>query len=240
MGADEVVMSPQSRMPRSGSTEYGPVRGADRRRRCCRTRATGPGVRVERVEIRTWRRDVDDRPSVDPRERHALAVVLPRRGRPPRIVLLAEHPQRLARRGLDADHGAAEAGHGVELAVDVERRRAINQIRLRTVVGGRPAPQDLHLAEVRGVDLIERRVAGAPFVGSPVAPAAVFPGVLRGVERGRCSGPRRPREPRFSWRSSSRVFSSFGMDAESATGAEEARSRRATMSREWAVRAVGR
>ena len=80
------------------------------------------------------------------------------------------HPERLAVLGIERRSNATRGGDGEQAAVRVERRRAI--VLVLTEGPGVPLPGDLQLAEVRRVDLIERRVARAPGVGAPVAPLA--------------------------------------------------------------------
>ena len=116
---------------------------------------------------------------------HALPVVLAGGGLVARVVPLAPHPQRLARRRIDGHHAPALSRHVVEPVAHFDRRAPIDVVGFRAVVLGGPTPGHFKLAHVLGRDLIERRVATAPLVAAPVAPLALFR-PLRLREYGRC------------------------------------------------------
>src|SRR5690606_33374048 len=78
----------------------------------------------------------------------------------------------LAGASVDRDSGPTAAGHGVQLAIHVQRGCPKYVVRPRTEVVTAPDPCGLQLREVRSVDLIEWRVARAPGVSSPVSPFA--------------------------------------------------------------------
>ena len=65
----------------------------------------------------------------------------------------------------------AVAGDGNQLAVDIGPGRARGG---RTKAGGVELPRQLELLEVRGVDLVGRRVAGVPRVAAEVGPLPVL------------------------------------------------------------------
>ena len=91
----------------------------------------------------------------------------------------AVHPEVLAGGRVERHDRAPAAGGGVEHAVDDERRRLQVVVGARTQVPGLVAPDDLQVAEVAGVDLIERRVARRAEVSRPRAPLAAGRAVLR-------------------------------------------------------------
>ena len=120
----------------------------------------------------------------------AAARQSPHRPLGPFPLVEAIHPQVLARRGVERDDGAAAAGGGVEHAVDDERGRLQVEVGARPEVVGPEAPRDLQVAEVAGVDLIERCVARRAEVARPGAPLAAGRAVLRrrrrAAEQGCC------------------------------------------------------
>ena len=74
-------------------------------------------------------------------EGHALAVVVAHAAFPARRVRLAVGPDRLAGAGIDRRHRAPLPRHGVEQAVDVERRGAEQRIGRRAEVVAAPGPR---------------------------------------------------------------------------------------------------
>ena len=125
------------------------------------------GVQEER------RRGVEDHlAAADLGEGHALAVVVAHAAFPARGVRLAVGPDRLAGAGIDRRHRAPLPGHGVEQAVDVERRGAEQRIGRRAEVVAAPGPGHFQRLEVGGGDLVERRVARLPDVAADVVPLA--------------------------------------------------------------------
>ena len=94
------------------------------------------------------------------------------------------HPERLPRLRIDRHRRPPESRGGIEGPVRVQRGHAVVALGGRTEVARLPAPRDLQVLDVRGVDLIERRVARGPGVSGPVAPFSVHrPGL--GGERER-------------------------------------------------------
>ena len=84
------------------------------------------------------------------------------------------HPELFAGGGIERHHGAARAGGGVEDAVRHQRRAFQVVFGARAEVLGLEMPREFELIEVRGVDLIERRVAGVAGVAAVAAPFAVL------------------------------------------------------------------
>ena len=153
------------------------------------------------------RRDDDDAlvRAVGP-VRETAAGELARRLLPANAFVERELPERLARRRIDAERLAVRRRDGEETSVRVEWRRAI--VLVVAELARVPAPRDLQRVEVRGVDLVGRRIARAPRVGAPVAPFAGLVAarrVRRPVVRSTASlGRRWPRIPGHRQRSPSR------------------------------------
>ncbi len=85
---------------------------------------------------------------------------------------LAVHPELFAGLGIERDDGPAAAGRRIQHAVGHHRRRLEHELGTRAEVIGLEAPRHGELAEIRGVDLIERRitrVSGVAAVGAPLA-----------------------------------------------------------------------
>ena len=116
------------------------------------------GLRVQRHEL-IADRDVEDPLllAVGP-VGEAAARELPRRRGAARAFALAVHPQLFAGFRIDRDDGAPGAGGRIQHAVGHQRRRFEHELRPRSQMLGLEAPGDGELAEVGGVDLIERRV----------------------------------------------------------------------------------
>jgi len=114
-----------------------------------------PGLGVERDHVVAASNRDDRVPTVDIRVGDTFAVALARRVFPPRVGLGPPHPQRLARRRIDGDHGASFAGYGVELALHVDRSRPVGVVRTGTIVSLAPAPNDLEISEILDADLID-------------------------------------------------------------------------------------
>ena len=127
---------------------------------------------VDRVQEERRRGVEDHLAPADLGEGDALAVVVAHPAFPPRRVRLAVGPDRLAGAGVDRRHRAPLPGHGVEQAVDVERRGAEQRIRRRAEVVAAPGPGHFQRREVGGGDLVERRVARLPGVAADVVPLA--------------------------------------------------------------------
>ena len=138
------------------------------------------GFRVERDEA-IARRDVEDPffAAVGP-VRQAAARELARRGFAALAFVLAVHPQQLAGCRVERDDGPPRAGGRVDDAVDHQRRRFELVLGPRTEAVGLEPPRDLELAEVVGVDLIERRIPRVAEVGAVGRPLAVFRARLAG------------------------------------------------------------
>ena len=128
------------------------------------------GLGVERVQEERGRDHVDDVAAVDVGVGDALAVVLPHRVLPAEGFGLDPVPEHFAGGGIGGDHVALLAGDADQLAVDVDRRRARVNYRIRGAV---PDPVHLELVEVAGVDLREFGVALAAGVSADVGPVAL-------------------------------------------------------------------
>ena len=109
----------------------------------------------------------------------AAAGQAPRRSQRALAFLEPMHPQQLAGLRVERDGVAMLAGGGVEHAADHQRRGLHVEVGTRAEVVGLEPPGDLQRVEVRGVDLIERRVAGDAEIAAPRAPLAVGRAVLR-------------------------------------------------------------
>ena len=97
--------------------------------------------------------------------------------RPARGALAFVHavdPLLLAGSGVERDHGAPGAGRRVDHPLDHHRRAFELGLGARAEVVGLEPPRDFHLAEVGGVDLIERRVLAAAQIGGVHRPLAVL------------------------------------------------------------------
>ena len=84
------------------------------------------------------------------------------------------HPQQFAGRRIDRHGVASRSDRGVQHAVDHQWRGLEIEIGTDAEDIGLEAPGDLQLAEVPGVDLIERRIPGARQIAAVGAPLAVF------------------------------------------------------------------
>ena len=144
------------------------------------------GRRVERVQVAAPDQQQPPRRAVRPVGRAPCAAA--------RHLRLGGGERRLAPDGLAGGRverlEQPERVGCVEHAVDEDRRRPevrvhgeVGERRLELRVGGRPAPDDLELADVGVIDLLERRVARERRVGSEVAPFGC--GRLRGRLRTR-------------------------------------------------------
>ena len=87
---------------------------------------------------------------------------------------LAVHPHQLAGRRVECHDRAARPGRRIHDALDHQRRRLELVLRPWSEALGLEAPGDFQLAEVVGVDLIERRVARVAEVGAVGRPLAVL------------------------------------------------------------------
>ena len=131
------------------------------------------GLRVQRDEL-IARRDVED-PflfAVGP-VREAAPRQLARRCGAARAFALAVHPQLFAGFGIERDDRAAAARGRIQHAVGHHRRRLEHELGPRPEMIGLEAPRDGELAEIRRVDLIERRIARVPRVAAVGAPFTV-------------------------------------------------------------------
>ena len=113
----------------------------------------------------------------------------------PLVVAGVPVPDRLAGSGVEGDHAALVADGRVEDAVDHDGAdlRPAGRGR-RALVARAPAPRHLQVADVAGVDLVERRVAGGARVRPEHAPFAVG-GARPGRSRRRSPDTRRPPPP---------------------------------------------
>ena len=132
------------------------------------------GLGVERPEEERGTGDEDHPAAVDLRIGDALAVGLPGRAQVPHRLGLAEGPERLAGSRIDSHHLPAGRGHGVDDAVDVDRRGAVEVVDVGPEVVAPPDPGDLQVGEVVAVDLVQGRRAGVPGVAAEIAPLAVL------------------------------------------------------------------
>ena len=131
------------------------------------------GLRVQRDQL-VSRSDVENSLlfAVGP-VREAAAGQLPRSRGAARAFALAVHPELFAGFRVERDDGPAAARGGIQHAVRHHRRRLEHELGTRTEVIGLEAPRDGELAEVGGVDLIERRVPGVSGISAVGAPLAV-------------------------------------------------------------------
>ena len=88
----------------------------------------------------------------------AAARQLTRRGHAARPFVLAVHPEQFARGGVERDHVAAVAARGVEHAVHFDRRPFQLVLGMISQIVRLETPGHFHVAEVRGVDLVQRQV----------------------------------------------------------------------------------
>ena len=138
------------------------------------------GLRVERDELIPGR-DVEDALllAVAPVGEPATGK-LTRRGRTTRTLVLAVHPQLLAGGGIERHDGATRAPGRVEDALHHERRGLEIELGTGSEVVGLEAPGDLERVEVRGGDLIERRVSRVAEIAAVGRPLAVLRAGLAG------------------------------------------------------------
>ena len=85
----------------------------------------------------------------------------PRRGLAAAAFVFAVDPEELASGGVEGDYIAARAGYRIDHAARHQGRRLQVELRPRPQAGRIKPPGHLELVEVRGVDLVERRVARA-------------------------------------------------------------------------------
>ena len=98
-------------------------------------------------------------------------------GRPARGALAlvhAVHPLHLTGGGVESHHRAPGPGGRIDRPLDHDRRAFELVLRTRAQVVGLESPGHFELAEVGGVDLIERRVLAAAQVGGVHRPLAVL------------------------------------------------------------------
>jgi hypothetical protein len=134
--------------------------------------------RVERDQLVAGR-DVDDALVLSVRPvREAAAGKLPRSRVAAGALIEAEHPSQLPCGGVQRHDRAPGAARGIECAVDHQRGGLELELGPRPEVVGLEAPGDVELAEVAGVDLIERRVPRVAEIAPVRAPfAACRPGL---------------------------------------------------------------
>ena len=101
----------------------------------------------------------------------------------PRTLIQPMYPQQLTRLCIDRDGGPTRAGGGVEHPVDHQRGRLEDELRSRPEVLGLEPPGHLEVAEVAGIDLVERGVASVPEVSPVGRPLAVGRALLCGGRR---------------------------------------------------------
>ena len=162
-------------------------------------RRAGLGVERDQIPLVSPEEDAGIVPAAPPGDPARVVEV----GRPPAPVdLRVVHPDRLAGRGVDGRHlvqrgrDVQHPGHHQRRRLehpDPEARKLLAQpVEIERPVGRRPAPGNLKVVEVAGVDLVEGRVLGAAGVAAVASPFAVRGAVL-GVRIGR---PERGRAPR--------------------------------------------
>ena len=83
------------------------------------------------------------------------------------------HPDDLAGGAVQADHVAAGAGHGIEPALDQQRRALQVELRARAEMPGLEFPGHFQLVEIGGVDLVQRLVAVIGEVAAIAGPVGV-------------------------------------------------------------------
>ena len=115
-----------------------------------------PGAGVERHEAEADRHVEDARLFAVGPVRQPAPGQAARRRRGPLPLVLAVHPEQLAGRGVERDHGPARPGGGVDDAAGHHRGAFELELGRGAEVVGPEAPGDLELPEVRGVDLVER------------------------------------------------------------------------------------
>ena len=136
----------------------------------------GPGVQRDEPVAGS---DVEDHPvaPVVP-VRQAAPREPPRRRRAPRALVEPVHPQQLAGGRVEGHRGPARARRRVEHAADHERGRLEDVLGARAEVPGAEAPRQLEVAEVPGVDPVQRGVAGVAEVSAVGGPFAAGRPVL--------------------------------------------------------------
>ena len=90
-------------------------------------------------------------------------------------LVLAVHPEQFASRSVDRHAIAARPGSQEEPSLDQQRRRFELIFLARAQYIGLEAPRDLEVAEILGIDLIERRIARIGLVGRIMAPFGIRP-----------------------------------------------------------------
>ena len=159
---------------RRNQVEAAGLREAVERDRAAPVLQRTAGLGVERPEEEGGTGDEDHPAAVHLGVGHALAVGLPGRAQVADRLRLAEGPERLARARIDRHHLPARRGHGVDDAVDVDRRGAVEVVDIGPEVVPPPDPGHLQVGEVVAVDLVQGRRAGVPGVAAEVTPLAVL------------------------------------------------------------------
>ena len=93
---------------------------------------------------------------------HAPAGVDPGRSPSPLTLVPPVDPKGLSGDGVDGHCESTGTGGGKEDAVDHDGGDPVVAFGRGPEVPGRPPPCDLQLAHVGGVDLVQRRISGAP------------------------------------------------------------------------------
>ena len=125
-------------------------------------------------------------------ERDPPAGCLPRRRLPTLPLVETIGPERFPSAGVDRQRRPPRAGGDIDHPVQHQWGSAQVQIGPRAEVPRSPAPGDLQLVHVAGVDLIQRGVAGRGQVRRVVRP---FPGFPFLTNRGGAGEPQRCRQP---------------------------------------------
>ena len=97
--------------------------------------------------------------------------------------VMGVHPQQLAGAGIQADHVAAEAGGAIDAAFHHQRRGLVVGVQARAQGVGAEAPGQFQLVEVGGIDLVQRRIAGAGQIIGVMQPVG-FAGLGCGIDPG--------------------------------------------------------
>jgi hypothetical protein len=88
-------------------------------------------------------------------------------------LVIGVHPQHLAGRAVQAHHVAPVAGGDIDAALHNQRRGLIVGVQARAQRIGAEAPDHFQLVEVGGVDLVQRRIAGAGKIVGIMKPVRV-------------------------------------------------------------------
>src|SRR5690606_19677269 len=122
-----------------------------------RNRNTGFGIQCSQEVTRGYHKN-DFLFAVSP-VGNAFAGVFTRGAVKTLTLLRTPHPQGLTGFCIDSNHVTGGTSSGVQNAIDHDRVGYAQTFRTRTKVVGFPAPYDLQILHIAGVDLIQRRIA---------------------------------------------------------------------------------